>query len=218
MRALRSAARGYGVSLHSAKAINVRNECRFSQKAFSSTDSSVPRIVSSSIWQAIVPKAFRRPNDPVAIAERRRAQVAKNSKPKEWNPATFFIFIALLIGSNAIQMIALKNSRRNYSRKAEAKIALLREVIERMQKGEDVDVKAMLGTGDPRHEKEWEEVMRELASDEGGWDSKRRKRVEYGQGKVEQKAPEGLSTRHETAPAQTESEHMKNSARRPGFY
>jgi len=56
-------------------------------------------------------------------------------------------------------MIALRNSRRNYSRKAEAKLALLREVIEKVQKGEDVNVEAMLGTGDPHHEKEWEEGM-----------------------------------------------------------
>lgn len=74
--------------------------------------------------------------------------------------------MALLIGSNAIQMIALKNSRRNYSRKAEARIALLREVIEKVQKGEDVDVERILGTGDPKQEKEWEEGMAETCNDQ----------------------------------------------------
>ena len=66
----------------------------------------------------------------------------------------------LLIGSNAIQMIALRNDCMTFSRRAEAKIGLLREVIERVQKGEDVDVAGLLGTGDERQEKEWEEGER----------------------------------------------------------
>ena len=63
----------------------------------------------------------------------------------------------MLIGSNAIQMVALRNDFTRFSRKADAKIALLREVIERIQKGEDVDVEGLLGTGDQEQEKEWEE-------------------------------------------------------------
>jgi hypothetical protein len=54
-------------------------------------------------------------------------------------------------------MIALKNDFRNFSRKADAKIGLLREVLERVQRGEDVDVKGLLGTGNEEQEKEWEE-------------------------------------------------------------
>ena len=34
---------------------------------------------------------------------------------------------------------------------------LLREVIKRVQAGEDVDVRKELGTGDPVKEKEWED-------------------------------------------------------------
>lgn len=63
----------------------------------------------------------------------------------------------MLIGSNAIQIVALRNDFTRFSRKADAKIALLREVIERIQKGEDVDVEGLLGTGDQEQEKEWEE-------------------------------------------------------------
>jgi hypothetical protein len=62
----------------------------------------------------------------------------------------------LLIGSNSIQMITLKNDFANFSRKVDSKIALLREVIERVQKGEDVDVEGLLGGGDPEKELEWE--------------------------------------------------------------
>lgn len=55
-----------------------------------------------------------------------------------------------------MQMIALRNDFTTFSRRADAKIGLLKEVIERVQKGEDVDVKGLLGTGDPEQEKEWE--------------------------------------------------------------
>ena len=38
----------------------------------------------------------------------------------------------------------------------------MRDAIERVQRGEDVDVKRLLGTGDPTAEQEWEEVLKEL--------------------------------------------------------
>lgn len=50
----------------------------------------------------------------------------------------------------------------NFSRKADAKLSLLREVVQRVKNGEDVDVKRALGTGDPQQEAEWEEVIKEL--------------------------------------------------------
>lgn len=56
-------------------------------------------------------------------------------------------------------MIALRKDFENFSRKADAKIALLREVIDRVQRGEEVDVEGLLGTGDPEKEKEWEEGL-----------------------------------------------------------
>lgn len=54
-------------------------------------------------------------------------------------------------------MIAQKNEFTNFSRRADAKIRLLKRVIERVQNGEDVDVKGLLGTGDPKKENEWEQ-------------------------------------------------------------
>lgn len=50
----------------------------------------------------------------------------------------------------------------NFSRKTDAKLSLLREVVQRVKNGETVDVKGLLGTGNPKDEAEWEEVMREL--------------------------------------------------------
>lgn len=53
-------------------------------------------------------------------------------------------------------MIALKTNFANFSRRTDTKIALLREVIERVQRGEEVDVEGLLGSGDLETEREWE--------------------------------------------------------------
>lgn len=54
-------------------------------------------------------------------------------------------------------MIVLRNDFITFSRKAEIKIGLLKEVIGRVQQGEDVDVEGLLGTGNEDQEREWEE-------------------------------------------------------------
>ncbi|KAL8783020.1 MAG: hypothetical protein Q9213_004917 [Squamulea squamosa] len=115
------------------------------------TESSLPRVAQPSLWQSIIPKFLR---------TTKQSQInVKARQSKELNPATFFIVMFLLIGSNAMQLLALRNEFTTFSRRADAKIGLLKEVIERVQKGEDVDVKGLLGTGDPEKEKEWEEGM-----------------------------------------------------------
>lgn len=42
-------------------------------------------------------------------------------------------------------------------RQSEVKIALLREVVERIKNGEKVDVEQALGTANPEKEADWEE-------------------------------------------------------------
>lgn len=108
-----------------------------------------PRIAQSSFWSPIIPKFLRnrRSKDPNSNSE----------KPKEWNPASFYIIIFILIGSQAIRMLALKHEYAAYMRTTNAKIATLKEVIERVQRGEAVDVAKMLGTGDQAKEREWED-------------------------------------------------------------
>ncbi|KAI4279274.1 MAG: hypothetical protein LQ337_000410 [Flavoplaca oasis] len=84
--------------------------------------------------------------------------------------------MSLLIGSNAMQLLALRNEFTTYSRRADAKIGLLKEVIERVQKGEDVDVKGLLGTGNPENEKEWEQVIKEIEEGDRLWQANARRR------------------------------------------
>lgn len=76
-------------------------------------------------------------------------------KSKGWNPATPYIILGLLVGSQAIHILWLKQERGHSVRRAEAKINLLREVIERVQNGEDVPVEALLGAGNEESEREW---------------------------------------------------------------
>ena len=56
-------------------------------------------------------------------------------------------------------MIALKKDSEAFNRHADVRIGLLREVIEKIQNGEEVDVEKVLGTGDPRKEATWEEGL-----------------------------------------------------------
>lgn len=109
---------------------------------------SLPTIAQPSFWKSLVPKPFRSSsNKPAKTAP----------QPKAWNPATFFIVMFLLIGSNAINMISMQRDFAAFTRRADVKTALLREVVEKLQRGEHVDVERALGTGDSKAEKEWEE-------------------------------------------------------------
>ncbi|MCJ1254757.1 hypothetical protein MMC24_002573 [Lignoscripta atroalba] len=73
-------------------------------------------------------------------------------------------------------MIALRNDFTTFSRRADAKIGLLKEVIDRVQRGEEVDVERILGTNDKEKESEWEEVLREIEEEDRLWQSKARKK------------------------------------------
>ncbi|EER43173.1 conserved hypothetical protein [Histoplasma capsulatum H143] len=115
----------------------------------------VPKILEPSMWTSLIPKFLRNGNW--------RGTEAAGRKSRAPNPATFYVIMFTLIGSQAIH----------------AKMRLLKEVIERIQKGEDVDVKRLLGTGDEAKEREWEEVLREIEQEESLWHS-RSKRTQRG--------------------------------------
>ncbi|KAI1116985.1 hypothetical protein F5Y14DRAFT_13433 [Nemania sp. NC0429] len=128
--------------------------------------SSTPTVVQASFWKSLIPKPFRpRPKSTVDWGTP-ETKIVKKPKSKEWNPATFFIIIFLFIGSMSIQMIALKKEFSTFMRRAEVRIGTLREVVEKLQRGEEVDVEKALGTGDAEKETEWEAVLREIERDD----------------------------------------------------
>lgn len=132
---------------------------------FNST-SSLPRVAQPSLWQSLVPKFLRSDN-------RQTQRDTDRAGNREWNPATSFILLGILVGSQAIHLINVKKDMVNFSRKTDTKIALLREVIRRVQAGEEVDVEKLLGTGDPNSEEEWKQVMKEIEGDDHIWAEKK---------------------------------------------
>lgn len=77
----------------------------------------------------------------------------------------------MLIGSQGIQTISLQRDFDQFSNQTEAKLSLLREVVYRVKNGEDVDVEGLLGTGDAKKEKEWEEGRSQIRHCHGGADA-----------------------------------------------
>lgn len=65
----------------------------------------------------------------------------------------------LMVGSMSIQMITLKKDFATFTRRTDVRITLLRETIEKLQRGEEVDVERVLGTGDLEHEQQWQDGM-----------------------------------------------------------
>ncbi|KAK3674816.1 hypothetical protein LTR78_005160 [Recurvomyces mirabilis] len=142
-------------------------------------ESRLPRVATPSFWSSLIPKAFRR-SEQSALQGEEGQEVPAVAPPKarrKWNPYTTFIILAVLIGSNAIQMISLRNEMTAFSRHTDVKLALLREVVQKVRRGEmdDVEVKRALGTGDPAAEKEWEDVVKEIEDTDVLWEAHQRK-------------------------------------------
>lgn len=118
----------------------------------------LPRVLQPATWIATIPPVLRR--------------TRKKTEPSRWNsvrgffahPAATVFMLAMVVGSGAIHIINLRNDMVTDENIAAAKLGLLREVIERVQKGQDVDVEKELGTGDPVAEQEWADVMKEIES------------------------------------------------------
>ena len=143
-------------------------QCSRAQHSASTSDETrLPRFAQPSIWQSIIPRFLR---------ERHTSRSATTKR--HTNPANYFIWIYILIGSQAIRLLSLKNEFRTYTRQSDLKLAKLREVVEKLQRGEEVDVEKVLGTGDEIAEREWEEALRELESEERIWQNNSRKRRE----------------------------------------
>lgn len=110
-------------------------------------------------------------------------------------------------------MIALRNEFATFIRRADAKIDLLREVIEKVQNGEEVDVEGLLGTGNAEKEQEWEEVLKEIEKEDEQWTEARRT-------KPRRRSPQPTeSATIETASASEETPRPKQTSNAPrGFY
>ncbi|KAI0110474.1 hypothetical protein GGR51DRAFT_93405 [Nemania sp. FL0031] len=175
--------------------------------------SSAPTVIQSSFWKSLIPKPLRpKPKSTVNWGTsddgRPGPKLKTKTKSKEWNPATFFIFIFLFIGSMSIQMIALKRDFATFMRRAEVRIETLREVVEKLQRGEKVDVEKALGTGDAEKELGWEEVLREIERGDIGKNTKKN---------VKAKTPSPAPTTTETKPEPTSTQNIESTKPKAGY-
>jgi len=172
-----------------------------------SSSEHLPKLAQPSIWQSIIPRSLR---------TRDKRQLPTEKKPP--NPASYFIWIYLFIGSQAIRIIGVQNEYKTFMRKAELKIAKLREVIEKLQRGEEVDVEKVLGTGDETQELEWEEALREIVNEDRLWQTNTQKRREA---KAKQEAEEQEASPINESSDKTSRVDESTSApiqAPPGFY
>ncbi|RFU25863.1 hypothetical protein B7463_g10479, partial [Scytalidium lignicola] len=113
-------------------------------------------------------------------------------------------------------MIALRQDFANFSRRADAKIGLLKEVIEKIQNGEDVDVEGLLGTGDREREKEWEEVLQEIEREDQEWEDAKRRKPRHGDNSANPEAPQVTSSQN--VHIKQDGRHRPKTNAPPGFY
>lgn len=104
-------------------------------------------VVKPAFWKALIPRPLRREG----------GAGGQGARPREWNPATYFIVLFLFIGSMSIQQLTLRKQMERYSRQSAVRIELLRETVEKLRRGEAVDVDKVLGSGDAQKEAEWEQ-------------------------------------------------------------
>jgi hypothetical protein len=112
------------------------------------SSSALPKIAQPELWRSVIPKFLR--STPEAI-----------ERPSGFrrflrNPAIHVAGLAILCGSQAIQVIYIKNEAADRTLSSDAKIRLLNNVIERVKAGESVDIEQEFGTGDSEKEKEWQ--------------------------------------------------------------
>lgn len=119
-------------------------------------------------------------------------------------------------------MLTLKNEYSTFSRKADAKINLLKDVLDRAQRGDNVDVEKVLGTGDEEQEQEWRDVLRNVAEVDQLWQAKDRKRGGSGRPKEQEldaEADGADKVAEQGAAGDIDSKPQSNVAKRPpGFY
>ena len=158
----------------------VRPERILLRRVLSSDARTLPKLVQPSIWHSIIPRFLRS----------RPSQASESGQKKARNPATYFIWIYLLIGSQAIRILQVQNEFNTFMRRAELRIGKLREVVEALRRGEEIDVEKALGTGDEAQEREWEEALKEIEAEDRLWQSNRQKRKEE-RAKASEEAAQG---------------------------
>ncbi|KAI9750864.1 MAG: hypothetical protein M4579_006270 [Chaenotheca gracillima] len=147
------------------RTLTPRNSLSTTATSHAPASPRLPRVAQPAFWTSLIPKPFRRSSDPT------------QKKRTGWNPATFYIAIFLLIGSQSIHTITVRKEFEAFSRRTEARIGILKEAVERTEKGEEgIDVEKLLGRGDEDAERGWEDVLKEIQEEEEMFQKAKRER------------------------------------------
>ncbi|KAF3937246.1 hypothetical protein ABW19_dt0210043 [Dactylella cylindrospora] len=137
-----------------------------------SVQSFIPRVLSPSWWSQHLPKGV--------FGSRAKSESLKSRK---WNPAWGFVLLALFVGSQSLNIIALRQEMVVFMRRTNARIRALREVVEKIQSGEwepdGQEVKKALRIGkDSRNDRAWDDVMREIEEEDAAWQAEAQRQRE----------------------------------------
>ncbi|EPS43911.1 hypothetical protein H072_2098 [Dactylellina haptotyla CBS 200.50] len=138
-----------------------------------SVNSFIPRVLSPSWWSQNLPKGL--------FAAKKSAPTVR----RKWNPAWGYVLLALFVGSQSLNIMALRQERTVFMRRSDSRIKTLQEIIQKIQDGEwapdGEEVRKALRLGKERDDRQWEDVMREIEEEDAKWQAeaqKQRERIE----------------------------------------
>lgn len=202
LSSLRQPSHLHPLSRRHARSISLRGSIH-NPLSWSNIRTRLPRIFSPDLWRQIIPSSVRE-----------TTKTLVRDKPRTPNPATYFIWIYILIGSQAIKIVQLKKSHAEEKRRAELQIDKLREVVRKLQAGEAVDVEKVLGTGVEVEEDAWESAIREIENEERIWQDRERSKRE----REEARRARDQRLEQERQDADPVSKIVQGPPRSPGFY
>ncbi|QSL64534.1 hypothetical protein MERGE_001835 [Pneumocystis wakefieldiae] len=89
---------------------------------------------------------------------------------KKINSNIIFIVFFFIIGSQANSILSIKQEFNEFEAQIDAKISHLRDLIDRIQRGENIDISKELGTGIEEKEKEWSKVIEQVINQDDQWE------------------------------------------------
>ena len=102
-----------------------------------SSSSGRASVLHSSFWASLLPRRFRlgaAAAQPAVLSHRRQE-------------ATSFVVLSMFVGSMAIHQLTARREAETFARKSARRVAQLKDVVDRLQRGEQVDMVAALGSG-----------------------------------------------------------------------
>ncbi|KAK6361170.1 hypothetical protein TWF730_004914 [Orbilia blumenaviensis] len=147
-----------------------------SPRRYLSVNSFIPRVISPTWWSQHLPQGLFKST----------VKSTTETVKRKWNPAWGYVILALFVGSQSLNIMALRQESQVFIRRSDARIDTLREIIENIQNGkwaaDGEEVQRALRLGKPeRDDRQWDEVMKEIEEEDSRWQQeaqRQRERIE----------------------------------------